>query len=748
MIPIKVDDGYSENYSVAGFYIHSTNYTNTMAVFVDSTSWSSANTGVYNSFLPWHAFFYSNDNVVIQEITGGIPLTLKIGYEISVSGDAYGTASASCAMARAGETVTLTAVPNDGYRVKEWQVVSDNVTIENNQFTMPEEDVEIQAVFGPIYEITFDANGGTGTMEPDFAFVTDNTTYFLPECGYTAPTGKAFKEWAVEYPNGASTLLPANSKVQHITGPLILHAQWGESGVQTAVSPAGAGTAVYDMTTGKLTATGNYGYRFLGWQYADQFGIGLMDYFSTEKETTLENPADGTYTACFLHKIFYVHLTVNDETMGSASGDGGYYVGDPVTLTATANPGYRFVGWRETKTGNVWENDQFNMPMEHLYITAVFAPEYAVTVTNGTADMENAIEGEAVTITANAPESGKQFKEWTASGITLTDEQKSSANLTFTMPAQAVTLTATYEDMRYYAITSDGTAVATRFDGWLGEEVATDAPADEVLSLRLTDDAEPEEGYYFNGEFWYRATGANDNVYLGSVTENGWTSPVTEFTMPAYDVTIGAVQAARETLTLDFTQSASASLPLDAWMQLQMFESENPLILHDNASGIETLDVNLDGTGELLIAQPDYETTFSITLTLLPETDATGGFTFAFTGPSDRYGTITFTLPSAASPVFGTADFVLPAYINAIEANAFEGVAATVVDIPSGCTAIGNYAFKYCPNLTQIRIPVSVTTIGTDIFNGCAHTVYVFGTANSEAETYCQDHTNCVFVAE
>ena len=112
-------------------------------------------------------------------------------------------------------------------------------------------------------------------------------------------------------------------------------------------------------------------------------------------------------------------------------------------------------------------------------------------------------------------------------------------------------------------------------------------------------------------------------------------------------------------------------------------------------------------------------------------------------------GTIPVTLTYEEPPAFGTPDFTLPAAIQAIEANAFEGIAATVVDIPDGCTSIGNYAFANCPNLTQIRIPVSVITIGTDIFNGCTNTVYVFGTAGSAAETYCQNPANnCVFVAE
>ena len=63
------------------------------------------------------------------------------------------------------------------------------------------------------------------------------------------------------------------------------------------------------------------------------------------------------------------------------------------------------------------------------------------------------------------------------------------------------------------------------------------------------------------------------------------------------------------------------------------------------------------------------------------------------------------TLSAESRPVFGTATFVMPAALTAIEANAFEGIAASIVDVPDSCTSIGDYAFQNCEHLTQIRIP-------------------------------------------
>ena len=68
-------------------------------------------------------------------------------YTVTVLDDGNGTASASPAKAKAGDTVTLTAVPNSGYRFKEWQVVSGDITISGNVFTMPAGNVSVKAIF-------------------------------------------------------------------------------------------------------------------------------------------------------------------------------------------------------------------------------------------------------------------------------------------------------------------------------------------------------------------------------------------------------------------------------------------------------------------------------------------------------------------------------------------------------------------------------------------------------------------------
>ena len=73
-------------------------------------------------------------------------------YNISVQVQGHGSASATvdgrtATCARKDASVTLTATPEDGYELKGWTVVSGDITISNNAFTMPEGNVTVKAVF-------------------------------------------------------------------------------------------------------------------------------------------------------------------------------------------------------------------------------------------------------------------------------------------------------------------------------------------------------------------------------------------------------------------------------------------------------------------------------------------------------------------------------------------------------------------------------------------------------------------------
>ncbi len=286
-----------------------------------------------------------------------------------------------------------------------------------------------------------------------------------------------------------------------------------------------------------------------------------------------------------------------------------------------------------------------------------------------------------------------------------------------------------------HIIKTDGAALAYYYDDSFEKVFPTEAEEGTELSLWLREDAEPEEGNYFTGEFTV------NGVSLGRKTSvDGLISwPVTGFTMPREDVTIGAVQAAREAMALSFAPNQTLALPRDAWMQIQFMEGEPPLIWYDEATATQALDVNRDRKPDLLIAFDDEA--YCVNLTRLPACAAFGEFAFAFSGPKDRYGTVAFVIPK---PTFGPAAFTLPANLATIGESAFEGMTAMTVVDAGHVTAIGANAFRGCTALTQLLLPAACK-IDVTAFTGC-DTVFIFAPAGGTTEASCAAIANVVFV--
>ena len=121
------------------------------------------------------------------------------------------------------------------------------------------------------------------------------------------------------------------------------------------------------------------------------------------------------------------------------------------------------------------ETDNYNAGA----VTEVDVPEsgvssYNLTVTGGTGGGVF-IQGASVTITANAPATGKKFSGWTIDGISGLDTTKTS--LTFNMPANAVTATANYEDIEYTITVNGGTADKTKAKHGESVTITANAPA-------------------------------------------------------------------------------------------------------------------------------------------------------------------------------------------------------------------------------------------------------------------------------
>lgn len=130
-------------------------------------------------------------------------------------------------------------------------------------------DTDIYAVWDlATYEVSFDANGGTGTMAP----VTRSGSYTLPTCTFNAPTGKIFAGWAIG--SKESTQVKAAGEIIKITADTVIYALWDFRCIVVFDENGGTGEMAYVKTFGEFTLpectfTPPQGMQFKGWAYED-----------------------------------------------------------------------------------------------------------------------------------------------------------------------------------------------------------------------------------------------------------------------------------------------------------------------------------------------------------------------------------------------------------------------------------------------------------------------------------------------
>ena len=116
----------------------------------------------YNSLI-------STSSGILKKISSAADtVTLKLYYDrtvytVTVENDGNGSASAAPVSATMGEEITLTATPDNGYHFKEWQIIAGGVTISNNKFTMPADNVIIKAIFEKKSSGGTSSGGGGGS---------------------------------------------------------------------------------------------------------------------------------------------------------------------------------------------------------------------------------------------------------------------------------------------------------------------------------------------------------------------------------------------------------------------------------------------------------------------------------------------------------------------------------------------------------------------------------------------------------
>ena len=194
-------------------------------------------------------------------------------------------------------------------------------------------------------------------------------------------------------------------------------------------------------------------------------------------------------------KDYTVTAESNNNNYGTASAAvSSLDEGETTTITATPEEGYHFVSWSVSGTGATLSSTTTNpttltMGTADATVTATFevAPQYDIThsnVSNGSYTIKvgdeaavstdaAAFEGQTVTLAAT-PASGYKFSSWKVYKTGDESTEVSVTNNSFTMPAYAVTVSATFVE----ATILYDCSVMTAENKWLsftGEEVTATA---------------------------------------------------------------------------------------------------------------------------------------------------------------------------------------------------------------------------------------------------------------------------------
>ena len=244
---------------------------------------------------------------------------------------------------------------------------------DNNHFAGP--DVAVTVGEGaPLADctITFNGNGGSGSMEP--VTVKAETNYILPACGFTAPTDQEFKAWEIggtEYKVGDSYTVNRNTEIKALwensvitpTTYTVTVSNDGNGTGTASPSTAAAGTTI------TLTATPNKDYHFKEWQ--------VMSGGVTIKDNKFTMPNDNVEVKAVFEEDVPAptEFTITMKTDGNGTASASHakaIVGTEITLTATPKTGYHFKEWQVISGSVTIKDDKFTMPDSEVEIKAIF----------------------------------------------------------------------------------------------------------------------------------------------------------------------------------------------------------------------------------------------------------------------------------------------------------------------------------------------------------------------------------------
>ena len=479
-------------------------------------------------------FTMPDSNVEVKAIFEEDAPPTPTEYTVTVTSGGNGTASASPAKAVAGAEITLSATPDKGYHLKEWQVISGGVTIKNNKFTMPNNNVEVKAIF--------EEDTPPAPTDPAKPSISVTGTYTYNGSEHTA-TVSGYDPATMDISGNTAT--DAGDYTVRVTSKT---GKWADGSTDAVTAAWSIGKATQEAPIGlngvAPTTEGGSDGKITGVDATMEYRAESEITYTACTGIEIENLPAGNYFVRYAEDNNHFAGTDAEVTVGEGTpladctitfnGNGGSGSMGPVTVKAGANyilPECGFtapadqefkaweIGGTEHKVGDSYTVNG-DTEIKALWENSVITPTtYTVTVSNdgngtGTAAPSTAVAGTTITLTA-MPNEGYHFKEWEviSGGVTIKDNK-------FTMPNDNVEVKAVFEEdvpaPTEFTITmktdGNGTASASHAKAVVGTEI------------RLT--ATPKEGYHFKE--W--------QVISGNVTIKD-----DKFTMPSANVEVKAI---------------------------------------------------------------------------------------------------------------------------------------------------------------------------------------------------------------
>lgn len=482
--------------------------------------------------------------------------------------------TADITSAKEGTKVTVTAKERPGYVFDRWVILEgSNAELEDEKnktatVTVKNTNVKVKAVYKELHGISieggsFTVNGGTAaTAKRGDAIVATADS---------APAGQKFSHWEVTGVDGLTEEQLKNVPLEFTMprGEVTLKAVFKTlHKIDVKFSTADKDTAIEGETV-KIMAESRPGYVFDRWE-VNNGDVAVAK--KNEEETTFVMP-DKPVTAVAKYKKL-LGITVNsgkayveDDVTDAA------LKGKPVVIKADKIEGKLFDHWKIV-SGNVILDDQrasetkFIMPETAVEITAEYNDLHAITVNNGTANVEEAVIGDTVKIKAESRE-GYVFDRWEVSYGDVAVANKNAEETTFVMPDSMVVLTARYKAMQSITL-ENGKAYAG------GEEITT-AKKDTEVTIKADD----LDGKVF--DHW--------EIVSGNVTLENADKADTTFTMPAESISLKAVYNTIHSIRTTFCTADPASAIVGT--EITVTADERPGYVFDRweaSDGVELYD--------------------------------------------------------------------------------------------------------------------------------------------------------------